>query len=59
MGIEYAIHIAEPDINGYNLWLQQNNFKSPVFMYEEKRIPNMSTNTPKITEKLIKRMKNE
>jgi hypothetical protein len=59
MGIEYSFHIGEPDISGYYLWLQKNNFKSPIFRYDEVRIPNMNTNTPQITEELIKRMKND
>jgi hypothetical protein len=59
MGIEYAICFAEPDISGYNLWLQENDFKSPIFKYGEERTPNPNISTPQITEKLIKRMRNE
>ena len=59
MGIEYVINIAEPDISGYYLWLQQNNFKSPIFRHEEQRMPNTKTNTPQITEELIKKIKNK
>jgi hypothetical protein len=56
MGIEYAIHIGEPDIEGYKTWLQKNNLKSPVFRYGEKRIPNTNTNSLQITEDMIKKM---
>jgi hypothetical protein len=56
MGVEYAINIAEPDMDGYNKWLQQNNFTSPVFRYGEKRFPNMSTSSLHITEELIRKM---
>jgi hypothetical protein len=54
LGIEYVIHIAEPAISGYYIWLQKNNFKSPIERAEEIRIPNEDNNEPLITEKLIK-----
>ncbi|MFR9542345.1 MAG: HNH endonuclease [Rikenellaceae bacterium] len=30
MGVEYVICISDPDISGYNDWLKENNYKSPV-----------------------------
>lgn len=58
MGIEYAIHIAEPDISGYELWLKNNNYKSPVETYGEIRTPNTSMRAFQITEELIRKMNN-
>jgi len=54
MGIEYVLHVAEPDISGYYTWLQNNNYKSPIERKDERRIPNVCDNAPLITEKLIK-----
>jgi hypothetical protein len=57
MGIEYVVHLAAPEIDGYELWLKKNNNISPIEKYGEKRIPNIRSNTPQITEELIKRMR--
>ncbi|MDR1792646.1 MAG: HNH endonuclease [Bacteroidales bacterium] len=38
MGIEYVINIGEPEIKGYEKWLQKNNYKSPIERNYEKRI---------------------
>lgn len=35
-GVEYVICISDPDITGYNLWLTENNNKSPLFRDDEK-----------------------
>ncbi|HBG41809.1 MAG TPA: hypothetical protein DDW85_10450 [Porphyromonadaceae bacterium] len=57
LGIEYVIHIGEPDISGYHKWLQKNNYKSPVESIEDIRIPNEYEDIPLITEKLIRKLK--
>lgn len=36
LGVEYVICISDPDISGYNLWLAENNNKSPLFSDDEK-----------------------
>lgn len=56
MGIEYAIHFAAPEIDGYEIWLKKHNNLSPVERYREVRIPNTRTDIPLITEELIKKM---
>lgn len=38
MGIEYAINFANPKIEGYKTWLEQNNHVSPLFDSNERRI---------------------
>lgn len=35
-GVEYVICISDPDITGYDLWLTENNNKSPLFRDDEK-----------------------
>lgn len=56
MGVEYTIHIAAPEIDGYEIWLENNNYKSPVERYGEIRIPNTRTDMPLITEELVKKI---
>jgi hypothetical protein len=56
LGIEYVIHVGEPDISGYHKWLQENDYKSPVERKDEIRIPNEYEGIPLITEKLIRKL---
>lgn len=37
-GIEYVICISDPDIAGYNLWLTENDNRSPLFRNNEKSL---------------------
>ncbi len=59
MGIEYAIHLAAPEIDGYERWLENNNFKSPVERYGEVRTPNPNSHSPQITQEMIRKMNNK
>lgn len=38
MGIEYVINIAEPEIDGYKNWLDENNQKCPIRRGSEKEL---------------------
>jgi hypothetical protein len=31
LGVEYAINVGGPDIDGYGLWLRQNEGRSPLY----------------------------
>lgn len=56
MGIEYTIHLAAPEIDGYEIWLKNKNNLSPVERYGETRTPNTRTDIPLITEELVRKM---
>lgn len=57
MGIEYVIDMSCPEIDGYELWLKNNNSKSQVERYNEQRIPNTNPQTLQITEELVSKLK--
>ncbi len=41
LGVEYTINVGGPEIDGYQLWLEENGYGSPL--YPKKIIPNGQT----------------
>ncbi|GHV39039.1 hypothetical protein AGMMS49546_10420 [Spirochaetia bacterium] len=56
MGIEYAINIGRPEISGYEAWLKEHEFRSPVDRYNDIRIQDDNHQIFQISDELLKKM---
>jgi hypothetical protein len=58
MGIEYVINIGGPELYGYETWLKNNKFQSPVERDDNRK--RIDLESPLIiSEKLAQRIKDE
>lgn len=58
-GIEYAINMGGSTVEGYTYWLKENNYRSPLYMTEEKKDKHFNAYINKISSATKKVLWNE